>query len=869
MTTSHIVQHTHWDREWYFTAEDAKVLSDQVFSEALDELSRDPQATFCLDGQLSIVEDYVSFNPDRLPQIRDLMKEGRLTVGPWYTQSDCLLPGAESILRNLTIGILGTRRLYGDPMMIGYTPDTFGFNAQMPTLLQHAGIDSFIGWRGIDFSKHVPSPYFTWHGLGDQSVLTANMPRGYSMGVMPAEALGREGEFVRAKLDPETQFASELNGDEDILMPAGVDQKSMMLDFQNIVDSYNEESDYHHVASSFPEFIELLRGKSDLPEYRGEFREPVLARVHRTIGSVRTQMKQADTELELRLVRRIEPLMSIARCCGVEISTGLLERAWKKLFENQAHDSMGGCVSDNVAEDIFHRIKEVDEICDGIENLVTKRIADALDLGPQDILVFNTESTPFSGEKTVHVTTRTKNIAFEGSPYAVIEQERYYPARENATRHAPMGDELVTEPAYHELDVRIHVELPALGYKVIKMLDAESPLEEYAQAEGHAISRGGAEASFDRGAVRLSTPDGIALDNAFTLVDGGNDGDTYDFSPIEGERERVLPWNGCSVRHATGVSELVLHGEAELPYDLDARKGASDRTGSVSYTLTVRIDNEGRITGRIICDNEALSHRLRLRVETGCDDGRSVAQIQNGFLRRERVEAPSDWRDRYVEKPEPIEIFNGSVSVETEGGTISLLTDDSKEYERLDTGLYVTLFATTGQLGKPDLAWRPGRASGDTTTEGHVMMPTPLAEELGEHDFSFELLGDTGTIDEEAIAKATLARQVPSVSYQRQELNLFIHRLDNKIWRQQVPPTLERTFSALELAEGLMVSTLTPALSRKDALVVRFMNPTASEVTLRAGFLPGAQAVNAIEDAVDAAGVIPPYGFASYLIPVK
>lgn len=52
MVNAHIIQHTHWDREWYFTNEDAIVLSDQVFTEVLDELERNPKVNFCLDGQL-------------------------------------------------------------------------------------------------------------------------------------------------------------------------------------------------------------------------------------------------------------------------------------------------------------------------------------------------------------------------------------------------------------------------------------------------------------------------------------------------------------------------------------------------------------------------------------------------------------------------------------------------------------------------------------------------------------------------------------------------------------------------------------------------------------------------------------------------
>lgn len=36
--------------------------------------------------------------------------------------------------------------------------------------------------------------------------------------------------------------------------------------------------------------------------------------------------------------------------------------------------------------------------------------------------------------------------------------------------------------------------------------------------------------------------------------------------------------------------------------------------------------------------------------------------------------------------------------------------DGLKEYERIENQLIITLFSTTGELGKPNLAWRPGQA---------------------------------------------------------------------------------------------------------------------------------------------------------------
>lgn len=54
----------------------------------------------------------------------------------------------------------------------------------------------------------------------------------------------------------------------------------------------------------------------------------------------------------------------------------------------------------------------------------------------------------------------------------------------------------------------------------------------------------------------------------------------------------------------------------------------------------------------------------------------------------------------------------------------TIFTRGIKEYQQLDQHIALTLLATTGELGKPDLAYRPGRASGDTTKKGHVLIPT-------------------------------------------------------------------------------------------------------------------------------------------------
>lgn len=85
--------------------------------------------------------------------------------------------------------------------------------------------------------------------------------------------------------------------------------------------------------------------------------------------------------------------------------------------------------------------------------------------------------------------------------------------------------------------------------------------------------------------------------------------------------------------------------------------------------------------------------------------------------------------------PIDIEPLEQSVTLTNETASCTVFTRGVKEYQQLDQDLALTLLATTGQLGKPDLAYRPGRASGDTTKKGHVLIETEGAQLLGKHQF--------------------------------------------------------------------------------------------------------------------------------------
>ncbi|EAK3904309.1 alpha-mannosidase, partial [Campylobacter jejuni] len=203
-------------------------------------------------------------------------------------------------------------------------------------------------------------------------------------------------QFVKERLDKGIDFESTHGDNAEVLIPSGIDQMNIVHDLSGTLEKINKLSKHEVVIGSYPDFMDKLH-KQQLETYTGELRLPTYARVHRTIGSVRSRFKRKNFALEEFILKRVEPLMVMAQKLGIRVSNGVALKLWKKLLECQPHDTLGGCVSDNVAQDIEHRFKECEEIAAGIENYIKKRLAQRLKLKDNEILVFNPEVTRFEG----------------------------------------------------------------------------------------------------------------------------------------------------------------------------------------------------------------------------------------------------------------------------------------------------------------------------------------------------------------------------------------------------------------------------------------------------------------------------------------
>jgi len=68
----HLVPYTHWDKEWYFTKQDSDILLFENINNLLEMLDKNELKNFIFDGQVSIIDDYLSYGNNKISQLKSI-----------------------------------------------------------------------------------------------------------------------------------------------------------------------------------------------------------------------------------------------------------------------------------------------------------------------------------------------------------------------------------------------------------------------------------------------------------------------------------------------------------------------------------------------------------------------------------------------------------------------------------------------------------------------------------------------------------------------------------------------------------------------------------------------------------------------------
>lgn len=808
MTDIKVIAHTHWDKEWYFTDNRSMVFSLIDFDEIIDYLSNhDDISTFLLDGQTSIIEDYLRYRPENKDQLKELISKGKIITGPWYTQSDTLVISGESLIRNLQIGMKQATDL-GGYQSIGYLPDSFGMSEQMPLLYNQMGLKYAFFRRGI--ADHlIKDREFNWISPSGESVKAFNL---YHYGIMAYPPNEDDGSYIEELVDKLKKFGNR----KPYILFNGEDQKPIRKNIAKIIQNSDYDIEIDSLENSLDEVFE---NANDLADYTGEFTFGQHSRTHKSIFSTRADLKIKHNRLERYLSEFTEPLSAISYKLGLRYEKELIEECFKLMLLNSAHDSIGMCNSDKTNNFIENRYDKVNDISSNLADSIMRRIGDGINLRPFSFQVYNT--LPYTREEYIkcNILTPFENFSIErdGKPidFELMKIEEDKTNLSKSIKEIGVNNELSSDlNAYKKIysaEILIKDELTPMGYQTYEIKESFEKFEmkvtnnnNFIENEFYKISVGEDGQIIVKGDSNISK---IYLEN------NGDEGDSYDYSSPNKDlfisKGKV---SDIKVRKNKFCQNISYKITRRVPSNLENRISKILDEKLVSHISLTLYKSKKYIELNYKTKNNVIEHRDRVVIDSKVESRNSIADQQFGTIVREvDYSKYKNWtKDGWDEKPRGIEPMISFACLDSKQSVCGVC-DGVREYELLDNHkLAFTIFRSVPYLGKANLNDRPGRASGVHEIQmGHALLDTEIETTLyicdiendyfKMHDFSKKVLNK-------------------AISYQAGEIyDNTDHFVISKNYN------CPSNYSLLEV-DGAIFSSLKQATNDND-LILRLYNP--------------------------------------------
>jgi len=263
----------------------------------------------------------------------------------------------------------------------GWLIDSFGMSPQLPQIMRKSGVEFFCFSRARA-PMTLPSE-FLWEGLDGTRILTHNMPFMYNV----AYPVPTDRPRAMRKMLTDYLRLRELSATEQVLYPGGADHGRPQAAFGEMIRAWNREVGEVSFAFSLPSrFFESLDGK-DLPVHRGEFQRELWGTY-----SARSSVKRLNRACEFALTDA-EKLATVAALHGAAYPQEEIETAWRTLMDNQFHDQICGCATDDVTRGMLGRFDEVISCTGGMRSDAAGYLSGSRDTGAS-ILAFNPHASP-------------------------------------------------------------------------------------------------------------------------------------------------------------------------------------------------------------------------------------------------------------------------------------------------------------------------------------------------------------------------------------------------------------------------------------------------------------------------------------------
>lgn len=329
--TLYFNSNAHIDAAWLWREKETIEVCKNTFASVINMMNARPDFTYTQSA--AVYYDWMErFYPSLFEQMKARVKEGRWEVtGGMWVEPDCNLPAGESWARHLLYSKRYFKQKLGVDVKIGWNPDSFGYNWNMPEMYQQAGIDAFvtqkIGWNDTNVFPH---RVFWWESP-DGSRILSYFPFDYVNTVEDGYQLI---DWLR-QFEANTGFTKMLilfgvgnhGGGPSLEMLARIDRLKRLDIFPNI--------EYGTTTT----FLNWLKSQdlTTLPTWKDE----LYLEYHQGTYTTQSRIKERNRQSEV-LLTNAEKFSALASSFGRKYNSTDLESAWRLVLFNQFHDILPG-----------------------------------------------------------------------------------------------------------------------------------------------------------------------------------------------------------------------------------------------------------------------------------------------------------------------------------------------------------------------------------------------------------------------------------------------------------------------------------------------------------------------------------------------
>lgn len=667
--------HTHWDREWYREFEEFRLRFIEVFDDILHKLNNGEIPQFYLDGQTSALEDYLDIFPDKINFVKQLIKDKKLFIGPFYCSADEFLVSGESLLKNLFIG-LKTAKKFGNKDYIAYLSDTFGHSSYMSNILKATKIDKAVLWRGLGT---LPAD-LNWNGIK-----TTYLIQGYFNDFLNADMpFEKKAELLKKYIDK----IAEKSGDY-ILLPIGADHLKVCDNLTSIINRLNEvyKDEYEIIISNpFEYFNSITDGKRKVVS--GEFLDNSKNFILQGVYSTRNDIKQANAICERKLIQA-EMFDAINSTFFGKISRQKqIDYATKELIKNHAHDSIYGCSTDKVCREVLLRYEKVEEIADGILKRCVRDLS-----SDKGLSLVNLSNSNFDGLARIYTTKKLpawcKAVILDkkcGFADEILYDTNKIPVTEDYTD--------IYEYAISLKDV------PALSTKNLSKNNIQNSDDVFVTK--NCIENKNLKIEIKNNKINVLDKKNRKLYKDFIkITDVADFGDSYNFAPIKNDKMIFAKIKAVKTQNKKILAFADVLLEIKIP-----EKSSAKRRSMISpkHLINLRMElgaNSDFVQFKIKYNNLSKNHKLQLRFNYDENIVETVSEDLFGTVRRD-FDVNYDINSK-IPAPRGIELKTNTMPINrfvfSQG--IGVITDGLHEIEIDKNALSVTLLRSTGIISNP------------------------------------------------------------------------------------------------------------------------------------------------------------------------